>query len=150
MSSLIRIGARLYHQAVMQNFQSIISGEKKMNKPALVVVEQETNVATGNLTVAEKLRSVLNNIIEKKGHVAINVTRLREFACMPHKITTASMFDEKTAFQGPHGLLLMKFQGALYSPQAGEVPFQQWINRSYTSTDNGEMTQPIGDFTRWS
>lgn len=121
-----------------------------MRKPALAVVEQEATVATGNLTVAEKLRSVLNEIISTKGHVAIDVTRLRESVCMQHTIKTSTVFDETSAYQGPRSLLIMKFQGTLYSPQMGEVPFQEWIDQSYANIGNGEITQPPGKFTRWN
>ena len=121
-----------------------------MNKPALAVVEQKAIVSTETLTTAGKLRLVLNEITYRLGYVAINVTRHREDECLPHKIKTLTKFDERSAYQGPNGLWIMQLQGTLYSPQAGEIPFQEWIEKSYHDIGNGIMTQPIGNFTRWN
>ncbi len=121
-----------------------------MKKPALAVVEQEAIVSTEAPTVAEKLRAVLNEVTYRLGYVAINVTRHREDMCLQHKIKTLTMFDEKSAYRGPSGLWIMQFQGILYSPQAGEIPFNEWIEKSYSEIGTGKMTQPIGNFTRWN
>lgn len=121
-----------------------------MNKPALAIVEDLAISSTKTLTLAEKLRLVLNEVISNLGCVAIKVTEQRAHACIPHELTSCTFFDEKTAYLGPRGLWIIQLQGTLCSPQAGEIPFRKWIQKSYSDLDCGVMTQPIGNFTRWN
>lgn len=121
-----------------------------MQKTALAVVEDTATASTETLTLAEKLILVLNSVIATYGHVAINVTRRRSEQCIPHKIKTLTAFDEGTAYQGPHGLWFFDIQKTLYSPQVGETPFNEWIERTYSRIGGPGITQPVGEFTRWN